>query len=294
MPFSQKEIKLASMKKLIIVILAFCCINHLQASDERFPPPSPLSVAEESEIITTLGKNEVLSLPLVDLSLFLWDRYVRGPGADFEYGSCNPKKLTPEEAKLPGTILLHACESNQGQWIPLIDLMEKQKCGAIFTYNYEQETDLLQLIHKIERIRKLYLEAGQPSVELNLVGHSLGAICAAEYAFNPKLWVENTSIKKVISIAGRLRNIEPPFKTPYYCYCYDVLQRVDDIWSNIQENRGTIELYTIAAGNDWLVPQESVLVGDDTDHIAIIPDKGHVLISRSPLTSKVVINWLFN
>lgn len=287
------------MKNLAMILCVLLASNLEASGFNRFPPPSFESVEKETEIITDLGKSEVLSLSYSKLTEFLWDTYVRGPGDDFDYGNCNPRKLTLRQAVLPATILLHANESNQGQWIPLIDAIKKYNkadhcCGPVFTYNFKQETDLIQLIDKIERVRELYLEAGQPYVEINLVGHSLGAICSAEYAFNPELWVEDTIVKKVISIAGRLKNIEPPIKTPHYPYCYDVLERIDNIWDSIQKNRGIVELFTIAAGDDWLVPQESVLVGDDPDHMAIIPGKGHVIISRSKATSEVVIKWLFN
>lgn len=286
------------MKQLMLIIFIFLA-THLEANIDRFPPPSPQSVEEESQIITKLGEEEVFSLSFLELSQFLWDRYVRGPGKDFDYEGCNPKKLSPEQANLPATILLHACSSNQGQWVPLIDSIKKyknktQQCGPVFTYNFEQGTDLAQLIKKIGKVREIYGAAGQPYVELNLVGHSLGAICSAEYAYNPELWVENTTVKKVISIAGRLKNIEPPIDTPYYSYCYDVLDRIDHIWYKIIENRGIVEFYTIAAGNDWLVPHESVLVGDNDGHMTIIPNQGHVLISRSPVTSEVVTKWLFD
>ena len=70
---------------------------------------------------------------------------------------------------------------------------------------------------EIEESRRLVFELGKTEiytlpmhVSLNLVGHSLGAIIAAEYAFNQKKWVENMEVKKVISIAGRLKNIEHP------------------------------------------------------------------------------------
>jgi hypothetical protein len=70
------------------------------------------------------------------------------------------------------------------------------------------------------------------------------------------------------------------------------LERIDQIWNRVQNNRGTVELYTIAAADDWLIPQESILVGDDEAHMAIIPNQGHALVSRSSQTAELIIKWL--
>ena len=243
--------------------------------------------------ILQLGKQEVLSLDWRSLWNFVLDRYWRGPSKNFHYHACNPSSLSTEQAQHPATILLHASDSNQGQWIPLLQTLQARCCPApIFSINFNESSDLQKLIEKIESIRELYLAAGQTAVDINLVGHSYGAICSADYAFSPELWPEYTRVRKVISIAGRLKNIDPPLETPYYPYSYYVLKRVDRVWKKIQELRGSVELYTIAAEQDWLLPIESVLVGDDEAHQALIPNQGHVLISHSPETLDLVAHWL--
>jgi len=282
------------MKKIFTVVLIMM-LSTATAYEERFPEPTSDEFQESEKIIESHGKAEVFSLSYSELFKFLWNRYVRGPSESFQYYGCNPATLTSEQACLPATILLHANSSNQGQWIPLINALEKvPNFGPVFTFNFDQKTDLLKLIQKIEAIVVLYQEAGENHVSLNLVGHSLGTFASSEYAFDPDLWVNNTTVKKVISIAGRLKNIEPPTESPHYAYCYDILERVESIWEKIQKNRGIVELYTIAAENDWLVPQESVLVGDDDEHKAIIPDTGHVLVPYNQSTHDFVIQWLLN
>lgn len=72
-----------------------------------------------------------------------------------------------------------------------------------------------------------------------------------------------------------------------------IMDRIDRIWNRIEENRGIIELFTLAAENDWLVPQESVLVGDDEEHKAIVPNKGHALVAQSHAAREWVIRCLF-
>lgn len=280
------------MKKLLMfIVLCFVCQAGFAEIGERFPAPSSEAVLENEKIIMELGKAEVMGLSYLDLLDFLWDRYVLGPGKDFDYGGCNPKKLTSTEAQRPATILLHGAGSNQGHWVPFIDIKNKMEWGGpVFTYNFEQETDLQQLIAKIHSVCHVYANAGAEEVEIYLVGHSLGAICSAEYAFNPDLWVPGSKVTKVVALGGRLRNIEPPVETPYYPYCFDVLERVDRIWSQIEINRGVTQLITIAGSDDWLVPSESLFIGDES---YLIPNQGHALINRFPACSRLVLELLY-
>jgi len=278
------------VKLIQLLLFSFLICLEIQASD-RFPVPSPESVKEYETYVMELGKDEVLSLSYIDLIEFIWDRYVLGMDGHFSYGGCNPKKLTYEESSRPATILLHGAGANQGHWVPFIDLKNQLGWGGpVFTFNYLQETDLEQLRAKITEIRDLYLKAGRQEVSINLVGHSLGAICSADYAYRPENWVEGTRVEKVVSMGGRLRNLEPPIDTPYYPYCFDVLERIDGIWANFLENRGEVRLCAIAGADDWLVPQESMLIGDIN---VVISNLGHGLINRFPAANRAALEFLY-
>lgn len=272
-----------------------------QETNVRFPRPTEKEIEEGEKDIEQLGKAEVFSLSYVELYEFIVDRYWKGLAQDFHYYNANPTSLSPEQAKKPATILLHAYASNQGEWIPFLQWFddynklasESEQSGPIFTLNYRENSGQADLIKKIEEIKQLYAKAGKADVQLNLVGHSLGSIVAAKYAYDPSEWVEGTNVAKVVSIAGRLKNMEPPINTPHYAYAYCLLIKLDDLWKTIEERRGTVHLYAVAAENDWLVPMESSLLGDDEQSDYVAPNTGHVLVARDKNTAKKIISWLF-
>lgn len=250
---------------------------------------------EDSDLraVHRLGKEEVISLPALELLEFLWNRYYRGALGEFHYFGANPTRLTKEELKKPATILIHASESNQGQWYDLLNKMQmKGNLGAVFTFNYKDGQELKALEEKIKEIKALYRSYGINELPLNLVGHSLGGIAAAEYAFSDTNWVKGTKVYKVITIASRLKNRKIVSKTPFYEYCKDVLYRIENLYPKIEQNGRDIQLYTIAAEKDWLVPKESSLVAKERSHTAIIPNVGHVQIPSSPEATEQVVNWL--
>lgn len=291
-------------KIFLLALLLSCFLSMSQTiAQERFPEPTQNASQETEDQVIQLGKQEVFTLSYSDLCEFIIDRYWKGPYQSFHYFDANPSTLSPLQAKKPATLFLHGYKSNQGHWIPLLQeidahnkncLSSEEQSGPLFTLNYQEEAYREELIKKIEEIKALYLQSGESEVDLYLVGHSLGAIASASYAFDPVHWVTGTHVKKVISIAGRLKNIEPPTETPYYPFCYCVLLYLDDLWRKIEEHRGIVHLYAIAAENDWLVPIESVLVGDNASSNAIIPNTGHTLVPRNKETAQQLISWLFN
>lgn len=271
-------------------------------SEERFPVPTPEEIMLAKDTVIQLGKQEVFGLNSAELSNFLLDRMVRGVSKDFHYFNSNPSSLTEEQAQKPATLLLHAYKSNQGEWIPFLSAVdeynnsasENSKTGPLFTLNFRDEGELQDLIQKINEIKNIYQIAGASKVELYLVGHSLGGTLAATYAFDPSLSQEDVLIKKVVTVASRLKNIEPPIQTPYYPSSYQFLHEIDQLWNNIELNRGMTELYTIAAENDWLITQESALVGDNEDSNIVIPHAGHALINRFKETTQAIFFCLYN
>lgn len=266
-------------------------------SGERFPPPSVEQQECDQAIVTDLGKKEIKSLPFRVLSQFLWDWFVRATAPVFDYYGANPTSLSLEEQNLPAMVLIHGSNSDQALWLALLHDIEEAKkhgvpLGPVFTFNYEERdgADLEALIEKIEAVKTLYQSYGINQVELYLVGHSLGGMTAAEYAFSPGIHVSGTKVSKVITLACRLKNIEPPEKTPYYGYCYPVLQRVDKIYHLIKNSDRNIRFYTITAGKDWLVPRESSSPFPEFASCTV-PDKGHTLVIYSHQARNQIIHW---
>ncbi len=268
-----------------ILILALF-ISLSVSAEERFPVPTEEEVSEASKKVYEYGKEEIFSLSYLEFATFILGRYYYGPYDPFTEYNCNPSTIDPAR---PALLLIHASESNQGEWLPLLSSFKERQDFNIFSFNYRDETGLEELIQKIERIRALYFESGSDNVTLNLIGHSLGGIIAAEYSFDDSLLVPGTTIDKVIAIASRLRNIDRPVELPLYPYCYPVLQRVDLLSAKLEKYQGSTKLYTIAAEKDWLLPMECALIGEKQ---AIIPSCGHVLVTHAKETHDMVAEWL--
>lgn len=283
------------MRKIVYFFLICFVILGLTTiqNQDRFPLPTDKEIKEADKTVEQLAKEEVFSLSAKDLAVFLWDILKKGRSKEFLYYGANPVTLTEEQAKQPATILLHGYGTNQGEWLPLLKAASEQAKGPIFTLRYPGQSSRADLVKRIEEIKKIYNNAGQDFVQINLVGHSLGGITSADYAFDPDNWVSGTSVGKIVSIAGRLKNVEPPSNTPFYAYGYMLLPYVDKIWQKIELNRGIVELYTIAASDDWLLPAESVLVAENPEHNVTISNAGHALIGRKNETIQQVLNWLY-
>ena len=277
------------------IVLATLTAITLNCSEieNKLPEPKPQEAELALEEIIKQAKGEIFSLSTGDIAEFMWNRYVKGDSVDFhEYGA-NPKSLTPIAALMPATILVHSSASNQGQWSSLLKSFEKVgNLGPVFTLNYEDGDELASLKQKILEVKALYSSAGVDVVNINLVGQSLGGIAAAEYAFSPEMWVVGTHVAKVITIAARLKNIANPIDTPFYAYAFPTLKHIESVFQRIEQNRALVELYTIAAANDWLVPAESSLVAADEAHKAVVPEVGHVLVAQSIITNDLVIKFI--
>lgn len=267
------------------LILTFLIPLSLWSAEERFPTPTKEAIEEAANKCYELGQNEVFSLSYSELANFVLGRYYYGVCEPFNEYGCNPSKIG--NPNLPAVLLIHASNSNQGSWIPLLYSLKDNKYFNIFSFNYKDETALEELIQKIEAIRNLYIDAGSENLTISLVGHSLGGIIAAEYSYDEDLLVPGTTVDKVITIAARLKNPDRPIELPLYPYCYDVLERVEQLSEKM--NKTSVKLHTIAAEKDWLVPLECALIGENQ---VVIPSCGHVLVTRSSATHQQVINWL--
>lgn len=256
-------------------------------SEERFPVPTEEEVVEATQQVYDYGKNEIFSLPYLDIAYFILDKFYYGPAEPFNHYGCNPTEIS--DPTLPALLLVHASNSNQGSWLPLLSSLTERKDFYVFSFNYQDETALSDLIQKIESIRSLYLEAGAEQVTLNLIGHSLGGISAAQYAFDETLQIPNTEVAKVIAVAARLKNPARPVELPLYPYCYSLLPQIDLLNEMIENYKGRAKLYTMAAEKDWLLPRECTLMGEKQ---AIIPNCGHVLAPQAKKTHEIIAEWL--
>lgn len=257
----------------------------------RFPVPTEEQVKKDKRGIFWFGPREVFSARCGFLDFC---RYVVFPSRSkkLEKYGFNPSTLTEEQLNQPAILFAHCDQGQPGHWLPYASAIQKygQQFGPLFTFKYKVEaTAHIPFFQKLTEIRKQYLAYGQKRVEIIFVGHSLGAILSAEYAFDSEKWIDGFNVKKVISIAGRLKNLEIPHNTPYYGYCYPMLPRIDRLAENMEKYRGDTKLYTIAGGKDTLLPRESVLIGTKC---SVIPHAGHLGVLFNPKTVSKVLEYL--
>lgn len=268
-------------------IIIFLLLLSTLSAQEAVPTKEEIALAAKKA--HDLGKDEVLSLPYADLAKYILARYYYGTQEPFTYYGCNPKKILNPE--LPAVILIHASESNQGSWLPLLSSLKGRNDFYIFTHNHRDDTALEELVQTIEKVKALYVKAGARSVKLYLIGHSLGGIVAADYSFDDSLAVPGTTVEKVIAIASPMKTMVPRTGFPLYPYGYSELEMIDLLAKKIEKNRGKVKLYTLAAEKDWMLPKECALAGDVQ---AVIPACGHVLAPQHKATLQKVDEWLTN
>lgn len=253
----------------------------------RFPTPSEDQIRRDKRAILFFGAKEILSGRCNIWDLFRYAVIPRQGTNPTKHG-LNPTKLSSHEQNLPATLFIHCDQGKAAHFLPYASAMEGY--APLYTFGYEnEETAYPRFMAKIKEIRELH---GQKEVNLSLVGHSFGAILSARYAFDPEMWLEGIHIQKVISIAGRLKNLEPPHLSPFYGYCHTLLPKVDKLHKMIEEFLGETTLFTIAAEHDSLLPRESVLIGKEEHHCCTIPGRGHLGVLFDQRTIAQVKQWL--
>lgn len=278
------------------LLTALILIPALIGAELTLPDPNVKAQREQYNEVRDKGKEEIISLlKYRNKSLFFnfVFGYISGSWNDLRWQGANPSKLKWNQMKNPALILIHGDDSNQGTWLPFIENINKVKelYGInfnIFTIHYTRDNGIEQLQSKIRHIKNLYKDNNP---EIILIGHSYGALIASEYAYTPTLHIKDTNITKIISIAGRLKNINPAYNIPYYDYAHEVLNYVHKIENLRQKNGNNVILYTMVGDKEWLIPQESCLVGK---HKYIISDAGHVNIIILPDTALQIIKFLIN
>lgn len=194
----------------------------------------------------------------------------------------NPRRLTPEQARKSPTILLHGVLHNSTAWHGLSDDLHAQGVGPLFAINYSGLEDGLSELEKtLETIRSQYSAWGVDDVTVNLVGHSMGGIVAAEFMRRSP-----DKVRRVITIGSRLKPTGA-FKLAYL----RSRTAIDHIYAWVEHNRSTLPLYNIAAKHDWLVPPDAALAGCATRQ-TVVAGTSHLSLLYAPETTERIASLL--
>jgi hypothetical protein len=157
-------------------------------------------------------------------------------------------------------ILLPGQDAPKATMVPLARRLEKEGMKNIIICAYQiTEKDPLPIKELDELIKRIRDISSHKIVDIVLIGHSLGAIIGLKYTYSGRI-PKGVRISKIISLAGRLRYIRNLF---WWC-CDTIKKEIKKTYDLFEKDPNRVSLFTIAGGNDGLVPLASV-------HIATNP-----------------------
>lgn len=171
----------------------------------------------------------------------------------------NPSHLTENQSTKTPTILLHGDFHNATAFYTLSERLREHNVGPLYVIEYSDlEDGLIKTQSMIDTIRAQYGRWEVEDVRVNLVGHSMGGIVAAEFMRRSP-----QQVNKVITVGSRLKPVGS--LTLAYKKSRHALAGLHG-WLSANHH---LPLYNIAAGRDWLVPKEAVLAGCPTRHTVV-------------------------
>lgn len=197
----------------------------------------------------------------------------------FFHGHICPKR----NGDVSAVLFLHGDHSHPLTMLHLGDIAEA-KGKTVFSvhlpYDDEHPEEHRALLTScIDKIEEMVRSRGGRLSNLLLVGHSRGALCAANEAY-----VENNrKVSGVIAIAGRFKVIEPSERP-----CRPSLQKsVHRVWQKLRHfhEQLRVPFYQLAAKYDWCTDLEASIVRKDEQHTEI--DAGHLGILKHPDTLRI-------
>jgi pimeloyl-ACP methyl ester carboxylesterase len=172
----------------------------------------------------------------------------------------NPTHLSQHQTSKSPTIFLHGDFHNATAFYSLSEHLRDQGVGPLYTIEYSGLDDGLdQLDALIAQIRTHYARWGVHDITVNLVGHSMGGIVAAEF-----LRRSPDKVQRVITVGSRLK------PTGALTFAYRSSRAaIAHLHAWLDQHRSRLPLYNIAAGRDWLVPRDAALAGCPTRHTLV-------------------------
>ncbi|MCB1119331.1 MAG: alpha/beta hydrolase, partial [Chlamydiia bacterium] len=188
----------------------------------------------------------------------------------YPFGEFTPTPISLTEDR--PILLIHGAGGNRATWYPLMQTLEKHQIGPLYSYNYHPKNRLSALKTALAEIRDQATE----DIEVILIGHSLGAITACEYALHPEWHVPGVKIHQIIAIAGRT---SPHANRLHFCF-----EHLISPLTLIDDQCHTLPLTCIDTDHDWLVPQ-----CHRAEQTITIPNHSHLSLLFSQKTHHQII-----
>lgn len=211
-----------------------------------------------------------------------------GSREPFQYYGLNPSGLSSNRVQSEPVLLLHGHGGNQACWLSLAKSLQNAGVGPVYTVNMGVKGWESVLLEKIAHIQAQYGKHGKNTIRLNLIGHSLGAIRALQFVYSNSLKVQGVKVNKLISIAGRLKVT----KTVMARLIDHLVPIIEKGYRDLQERMYLVDLYTVAAEWDMIVPHEAVFVNCDPSKQHYATNCGHLSVLYSPEVHRTIIEWI--
>jgi hypothetical protein len=190
----------------------------------------------------------------------------------------------PRNEPTQAILLLHGDHAHPFSLLHLADLAQREGY-AIFSvwlpYDDANPGPHQTLIQKsIEKIEQIVARGRSNEMILSLVGHSRGAIEAANQ-------IDHSRVSRVISFAGRFRVLD---NTPRPCR-ESLKPTVDAVWEKVKPSRPLrIPFCQIAASEDWCIDNAASIVRQDQPNCTV--NAGHLGVLASPAALAQFTQWI--
>lgn len=206
----------------------------------------------------------------------------------------DPKVIPRDTHKV--TILVHGFVHNQSIWYYLQSFLAKRPdVGPIFTLNLGhpfQSIDAYSKIlqSKIDEIKKM---VDVQTLEIQLVGHSMGGLVCLNYAANYA--ADDVWVTKIITIASPLQGTNTAYLAKLWSPAGNEMtpssKFLKTLKSEIKRLEGRTKIYHIGCGRDWVVPCDNTCL-DGRELDVKLPKMGHFTPLFSPKVADQIAGWL--
>lgn len=194
-------------------------------------------------------------------------------------------------------VLVHGFLHNRSSWIYLQRALRKHsELGPVFTLNlghpFQSIDSYAQKLQK--KIQAIQAEAGRSSLDVNLIGHSMGGLVCLQYALK-YAQKDGVGIPKVITLASPLQGTPTANLAQFWSHSGRQMLPGSDFLRDLQEQvaalKGQTSIYHLGCGRDLVVPSRCTFFeGGCNDRE--FPTLSHFSLLYSPEVADQVVNWL--